>query len=247
MFFPPCVSLVSLSQTHALRTFHQHIAACARSVQDQQLAQQRTGLGLCQGQISSPHRRAEATGHVQSKVKCSCCGHAKWVVFSKSKVISSNIWCAPPCKSSETVPCRANAFPGCPHGPQRRTQIDASRFTKCCARHEICTWRFTSAAPATKSAHGGSQSAQAFHTTHRSEWNPNLHAKPVIHTPAAKRYGCGSHQHIKSTKCVLSFQLPRLLRALKLYYKVTSSQLPAPQIAPRTPVLSFQLHRYSAY
>ena len=48
-------------------------------------SQQCTGLGLCQSQISSPHRRAEATGDVQSKVKRGCCGHAKWVVFSKSK------------------------------------------------------------------------------------------------------------------------------------------------------------------
>ena len=31
--------------------------------------------------------------------------------------------------------------------------------TKCCACHEICAWRFTTAAPATKSSHGGSQSA----------------------------------------------------------------------------------------
>ena len=36
---------------------------------------------------------------------------------------------------------------------------------------------------------------------------------------------------------VLSFQLHRLLRVLKLYYKVASSQLPAPQIAPRTKVV----------
>ena len=42
---------------------------------------------------------------------------------------------------------------------------------------------------------------------------------------------------------------PQILRVLKMYYKVASSQLPAPQIAPRTkvetksPVLSFQLHR----
>ena len=36
---------------------------------------------------------------------------------------------------------------------------------------------------------------------------------------------------------VLSFQLHRLLRVLKLYYKVASSQLPAPQIAPHTKVV----------
>ena len=35
---------------------------------------------------------------------------------------------------------------------------------------------------------------------------------------------------------VLSFQLYRLLRVLKLYYKVASPQLPALQIAPRTKV-----------
>ena len=40
--------------------------------------------GLCYTKARS-HRRAEATGHLQLKVKCSCCGHAKWVVFSKSK------------------------------------------------------------------------------------------------------------------------------------------------------------------
>ena len=46
-----------------------------------------------------------------------------------------------------------------------------------------------------------------------------------------------------------SLPAPQILRALKLYYEVASSQLPAPQIPPRTscttrsPVLSFQLHR----
>ena len=58
------------------------------------LQDQRTGLCLCQSKITSPHRRAEATGHLQAKVKCSWCGHAKWVVFSKSK---SCLHC-PPCQ-----------------------------------------------------------------------------------------------------------------------------------------------------
>ena len=35
------------------------------------LQDQRTGLCLCQSKITSPHRRAEATGHLQAKVKCS--------------------------------------------------------------------------------------------------------------------------------------------------------------------------------
>ena len=64
-----CVSLVSRTPSGL---FDHHSATCARSV-------------IYQGKISSPHRRAEATGHLQLKVKCSCCGHAKWVVFSKSK------------------------------------------------------------------------------------------------------------------------------------------------------------------
>ena len=44
-----------------------------------------TCVSLARRTPGSPHRRAEATGHLQLKVKCSCCGHAKWVVFSKSK------------------------------------------------------------------------------------------------------------------------------------------------------------------
>ena len=44
---------------------------------------------------------------------------------------------------------------------------------------------------------------------------------------------------------VLSFQLHRLLRVLKLYYKVASSQLPAPQIAPRTKVV-LPNHQFSS-
>ena len=44
---------------------------------------------------------------------------------------------------------------------------------------------------------------------------------------------------------VLSFQLHRLLRVLKLYYKVASSQLPAPQIAPRTKVV-LPSHQFSS-
>ena len=44
---------------------------------------------------------------------------------------------------------------------------------------------------------------------------------------------------------VLSFQLHRLLRVVKLYYKVASSQLPAPQIAPRTKVV-LPSHQFSS-
>ena len=47
------------------------------------------------------------------------------------------------------------------------------------------------------------------------------------------------------TKVVLTFHLYRLLRALKLYYKVASSQLPAPQIAPRTKVV-LPSHQFSS-
>ena len=50
----------------------------------------------------------------------------------------------------------------------------------------------------------------------------------------------GACTKVTTKSPVLSFQLPRLLcrlkltlRVLKLYYKVASSQLPAPQIAPR--------------
>ena len=43
---------------------------------------------------------------------------------------------------------------------------------------------------------------------------------------------------------VLTFHLHRLLRVLKLYHKVASSQLPAPQIAPRTKVVPS--HQFSS-
>ena len=82
-----CVSLVSRTPSGL---FDHHSATCARSV-------------LYQGEISSPHRRAEATGHLLRA--CEVGG-----VF-KVKTISSNIGCAPPCKNSETVPCRATHFP----------------------------------------------------------------------------------------------------------------------------------------
>ena len=44
-----------------------------------------TCVSLGPSHARQPTRRAEATGHLQLKVKCSCCGHAQWVVFSKSK------------------------------------------------------------------------------------------------------------------------------------------------------------------
>ena len=69
-----------LTHTHTQRHLCKVCAPCRISS-----SQQRTGLCLCQSKITSPHRRAEATGHLQAKVKCSWCGHAKWVVFSKSK------------------------------------------------------------------------------------------------------------------------------------------------------------------
>ena len=51
--------------------------------------------------------------------------------------------------------------------------------------------------------------------------------------------------HSTTKSPVLSFQLHRLLRVLKLYYKVASSQLPAPQIAPRTKVV-LPSHQFSS-
>ena len=51
--------------------------------------------------------------------------------------------------------------------------------------------------------------------------------------------------HSTTKSPVLSFQLHRLLRVLKLYHKVASSQLPAPQIAPRTKVV-LPSHQFSS-
>ena len=87
---------------------------------------------------------------------------------------------------------------------------------------------------------------------------------------ASSSTDCSAYESCTKKLPVLSFQLYRLLRVLKMYYKVASSQLPALQIAPRTkdvlqsrqfsassstdcsayqsctrksPVLSFQLYR----
>ena len=49
--------------------------------------------------------------------------------------------------------------------------------------------------------------------------------------------GCSAYYSCTTKSPVLSLQLYRLLRVLKLYYKVASSQLPALQIAPRTKVV----------
>ena len=54
-----------------------------------------------------------------------------------------------------------------------------------------------------------------------------------------------AHSSCTSKSPVLSFQLHRFLRVLQLYYKVPSSQLPAPQIAPRT-VIVLQTRQFSA-
>ena len=82
---------------------------------------------------------------------------------------------------------------------------------------------------------------------------------------ASSSTDCSAYSSCTRMSLVLSFQLHRLLRVLKLYYKVASShlpapqilrvlksyykvassQLPAPQIAPRTKVV-LQSRRFSA-
>ena len=56
---------------------------------------------------------------------------------------------------------------------------------------------------------------------------------------------CSAYSSCTTKSPVLSFQLHRLFRVLKLYYKVASSQLPAPQIAPRTKVV-LPSHQFSS-
>ena len=62
---------------------------------------------------------------------------------------------------------------------------------------------------------------------------------------ASSSTDCSAHSSCTTKSPVLSFQLHRLLRVLKLYYKVASSQLPAPQIAPRTKVV-LPSHQFSS-
>ena len=62
---------------------------------------------------------------------------------------------------------------------------------------------------------------------------------------ASSSTDCSAYSSCTTKSPVLSFQLHRLLRVLKLYYQVTSSQLPAPQIAPRTQVV-LQSRQFSA-
>ena len=62
---------------------------------------------------------------------------------------------------------------------------------------------------------------------------------------ASSSTDCSAYSSCTTKSPVLSFQLHRLLRVLKLYYKVASSQLPAPQIAPRTRVV-LPSHQFSS-
>ena len=62
---------------------------------------------------------------------------------------------------------------------------------------------------------------------------------------ASSSTDCSAYSSCTTKSPVLSFQLHRLLRVLKLYYKVASSQLPAPQIAPRTKVV-LPSHQFSS-
>ena len=62
---------------------------------------------------------------------------------------------------------------------------------------------------------------------------------------ASSSTGCSAYSSCTTKSPVLSFQLHRLLRVLRLYYKVASSQLPAPQIAPRTKVV-LPSHQFSS-
>ena len=65
---------------------------------------------------------------LQSKVKGSCCGHAKWVVFSKSKpcVATCDVLLHAKTTKLFLIGGKASAFPGW----LRRTPIDASRQSK---------------------------------------------------------------------------------------------------------------------
>ena len=62
---------------------------------------------------------------------------------------------------------------------------------------------------------------------------------------ASSSTNCSAYSSCTTKSPVLSFQLHRLLRVLKLHYKVASSQLPAPQIAPRTKVV-LPSHQFSS-
>ena len=62
---------------------------------------------------------------------------------------------------------------------------------------------------------------------------------------ASSSTDCSAYSSCTTKSPVLSFQLHRLLRALKLHYKIASSQLPAPQIAPRTKVV-LPSHQFSS-
>ena len=69
------------------------------------------------------------------------------------------------------------------------------------------------------------------------------HTKVVLQS---RQFSASSSPDTPRTTVVLQGrQLHRLLRVLKLHYKVASSQLPAPQIAPRTKVV-LQSRQFSA-
>ena len=62
---------------------------------------------------------------------------------------------------------------------------------------------------------------------------------------ASSSPGSSAYHSCAIKSAVLSLRLARLLRALKLYYKVASSQPPAPQPTPHTKVV-LQSHQFSA-
>ena len=107
-----CVSLASRTPSGL---FDHHNATCARSV-------------LYQGKISSPHRRAEATGHLQSKVtvNAAAAGTRSGWCFQSQNHFFQHLVCSS-VQKQRNCSLSGNAFPGCLRGPQRRTQIDASR------------------------------------------------------------------------------------------------------------------------
>ena len=71
----------------------------------------------------------------------------------------------------------------------------------------------------------------------KTSWNRPMERKQSNHCQIQNRDDSAAYYSCTTKSPVLSFQLHRLLRVLKLYYKVASSQLPAPQIAPRAKVV----------
>ena len=71
----------------------------------------------------------------------------------------------------------------------------------------------------------------------KTSWNRPMERMRSNHRQIQNRDDSAAYYSCTTKSPVLSFQLHRLLRVLKLYYKVASSQLPAPQIAPRAKVV----------